>query len=99
MPQVAACLETDPDVIERLRQEHEKHLLVLKANRTGADGDDPALRHDQHYAALRLALLARKRKTVVRLRDERRIDDTVLRQIQAALDIEEVRFSRREVVD
>jgi hypothetical protein len=37
--------------------------------------------------------------TVVRLRDERRIDDTVLRQIQARLDTEEVRLSRREVVD
>jgi NhaP-type Na+/H+ or K+/H+ antiporter len=50
-------------------------------------------------AALRLGLLARKRATVVRLRDERRIGDAVLRQVQAALDIEEVRLSRREVVD
>jgi CPA1 family monovalent cation:H+ antiporter len=36
---------------------------------------------------------------VVRLRDENRIDDTVLRQIQARLDIEEVRLSQRELVD
>jgi hypothetical protein len=36
---------------------------------------------------------------VLRLRDERRIDDIVLRQIQARLDIEEVRLSRRETVD
>jgi monovalent cation/hydrogen antiporter len=36
---------------------------------------------------------------VLRLRDERRIDDTVLRQIQARLDIEEVRLSRREQAD
>jgi hypothetical protein len=36
---------------------------------------------------------------VVRLRDERRIDDTVLRQIQNQLDHEEVRLSRREVID
>jgi monovalent cation/hydrogen antiporter len=98
MPRVAAGLGTDPDVVERLRHEYEKHLLVLRANRAGAD-DDPASRHDQHYTALRLALLARKRVTVIRLRDERRIDDTVLRQVQAALDIEEVRLSRREVVD
>jgi hypothetical protein len=48
---------------------------------------------------LRLALLAHKRATVVRLRDERRIDDVVLRQVQAALDIEEVHLSRREVAD
>lgn len=98
MPQLAAGLGTDPEVVERLRHEYEKHLLVLRANRAGPD-DDPALRHGQHYTALRLGLLARKRATVVRLRDERRIDDAVLRQVQAALDIEEVRLSRLEVVD
>ena len=37
--------------------------------------------------------------TVVRMRDERRIDDTALRRVQAAPDIEEVRQSRREVAD
>jgi monovalent cation/hydrogen antiporter len=33
---------------------------------------------------------------VLRLRDQGRIDDTVLRQVQARLDIEEVRLSRHE---
>lgn len=98
MPYVAADLGTDPEVVGRMVREYEKHLRVLRAN--GADADDePALRHEQHYTALRLALLARKRATVVRLRDERRIDDIVLRQVQRRLDIEEVRLSRREVVD
>jgi CPA1 family monovalent cation:H+ antiporter len=36
---------------------------------------------------------------VVRVRDENRIDDTVLRQIQPRLDIEEVRLCRREIVE
>jgi CPA1 family monovalent cation:H+ antiporter len=54
---------------------------------------------DADYAALRLRLLARKRATVVRLRDEQRIDDTVLRQIQSRLDVEEVRLSGRTAVD
>jgi hypothetical protein len=98
MPQIAAELSTHPDVVERMRHEYEEHMRVLRANRAGAT-DDPALRHDQHYTALRLALLAHKRATVVRLRDERRIDDAVLRQLQAALDIEEVHLSRREVAD
>jgi CPA1 family monovalent cation:H+ antiporter len=98
MPQIAAGLSTHPDVVERMRHEYEEHMRVLRANRSGA-GDDPAWRHDQHYTALRLALLAHKRRTVIRLRDERRIDDTVLRQVQAALDAEEVHLSRREVVD
>jgi len=44
-------------------------------------------------------VLAYKRATTLRLRDERRIDDIVLRQIQTRLDIEEVRLSRRETVE
>jgi hypothetical protein len=77
----------------RLRLEYEEHLHVLHTN--GEDAyDEPARRHDQQYTALRLALLTLKRGTVVRLRDERRIDDIVLRQIQARLDIEEVRLTR-----
>jgi len=54
------------------------------------------LRHAQDYTALRLALLACKRATVIRLRDDHHIDDTVLRQVQAHLDSEEVRLSRHE---
>lgn len=98
MPQLAAALGTDSDVASRLRREYEKHLRVLHAGDDGAD-DEPALRYDQQYTALRLAVLARKRAAVVRLRDERRIDDTVLRQVQTRLDIEEVRLSRRELSD
>jgi Na+/H+ antiporter len=100
MPQIAAGLSTHPDVVERMRHEYEAHMRVLRANRAGAAAeDDQALRHDQHYTALRLALLAQKRRTVIRLRDEGRIDDTVLRQVQAALDAEEVHLSRREAID
>lgn len=59
----------------------------------GADDDDAALRRHEQYVALRLALVAHQRATVVRLRDERRIDDTALRRLQATLDAEEVRLS------
>ncbi len=95
LPQVAADLGTDPEVVERTRREYEEHLRVVRAD--GDTGDDePALRHDRHYAALRLALLALKRVTVLGLRDEQRIDDIVLRLFQTRLDLEEVRLSRRE---
>jgi CPA1 family monovalent cation:H+ antiporter len=98
IPQLARDLGIDLEVAGRVHHEYVKHLRVLHANDGDVD-DQPALRYDQHYTALRLAVLAHKRDTVVRLRDERRIDDTVLRQIQRRLDIEEVRLSRREVVD
>jgi hypothetical protein len=82
----------------RLRLEYEEQLHVLHTNGEDAN-DEPARRHDQQYTALRLALLTRKRATVVRLRDDRRIDDIVLRQIQARLDIEEVRLTRGQAID
>jgi CPA1 family monovalent cation:H+ antiporter len=94
---VAAELGTDPDVVERTRREYEEHLHLVHAH--DDHDDEEVLRHDRHYAALRLALLARKRATVLALRDDQQIDDIVLRQFQARLDIEEVRLSRREVVD
>ncbi|WBB70023.1 Na+/H+ antiporter [Micromonospora sp. WMMD812] len=95
IPRVAADLDTDPDVVERLSREYRKRLRVLRASR-GEGDDDVALRYDEQYSALRLAVLAHKRAAVVRLRDERRIDDAVLREVQARLDIEEVRLARRE---
>jgi Na+/H+ antiporter len=98
IPALAAEHDAEPQVVDRLYREYEEHLRVLRANDAGVD-DEPALRHEQQYAALRLAVLAHKRASVVRLRDERRIDDTVLRQIQNQLDHEEVRLSRREVID
>jgi CPA1 family monovalent cation:H+ antiporter len=98
IPRLAADLGTDPDVAERLRREYDEHQRVLQADSDGA-GDLPALRHEQQYTALRLAVLAHKRATVVDLRDQSRIDDTVLRQVQNRLDMEEVRLSRRSAVE
>jgi CPA1 family monovalent cation:H+ antiporter len=95
---VASDLGTDEAVAARLRSEYEQHLRILRTDGAAA-ADDPERRAEDDYTALRLALLARKRATVVRLRDERRIDDTVLRQVQWRLDTEEVRLLRREVVD
>jgi len=95
LPRAAADLGTPTPIIDRLRAEYETHLLVLHAGR----GDTSTLRLEDDYDALRLALLARKRATVVRLRDERRIDDIVLRQLQARLDIDEVRLTHREFIE
>ena len=98
IPQIAAGLDTDPEITARLQREYTKHLRLLHAS-DGDSADEPALRYDRQYTALRQAVLARKRAVVLRLRDEGRIDDTVLRQIQARLDIEEVRLTRREATE
>jgi monovalent cation/hydrogen antiporter len=56
------------------------------------------VRYDQQYTALRTAALTVKRDAVLQLRDEARIDDTVLRRLQAHLDLEELRLTRRATV-
>jgi CPA1 family monovalent cation:H+ antiporter len=98
LPDLAERLGVSEAVIARVRTEYEHHLDVVRLNQDG-DVDEPLRRAEAEYAALRLELIAHKRATVVRLRDQRRIDDTVLRLIQSRLDVEEVRLSRREVAD
>jgi hypothetical protein len=87
----AAELGSGAMVVERVRHELDKQRKLLAA--AGADGD-PVVQHDDQYTSLSLALIARRREALLELRDEQRIDDIVLRRVQAGLDIEEVRLSR-----
>ncbi|WP_433208168.1 Na+/H+ antiporter [Dactylosporangium sp. CS-047395] len=91
LPEIGARLGAEELVVSRLRKEYEQHLAALHA---GDEENDRVERieHEQ-YTTMKLELLAHKRATVVRLRDERRIDDVVLRQLQGKLDIEEVRLT------
>ncbi|GAA2136177.1 Na+/H+ antiporter [Glycomyces algeriensis] len=92
----AERLGTDPDVADRMRRDYEQHLEVLLAEQSEADEEHPARRYDRHDTELRLELLAVKRTAVVRLRDEQRIDDNVLRYMQGRIDIEEIRLTGRD---
>ena len=91
LEETAAELGTDQRVVERVRHELTKRRTLLAAD--GAS-DDPVVVHDDQYTALQLALIAHQRLTLVQLRDDQRIDDIVLRQVQAGLDTEEIRLAR-----
>src|SRR3954453_22860986 len=78
-------------VVERVRHELDKQRKLHAA--AGAEGD-PVIQHDDQYRSLSLALIGRRREALIELRDEQRIDDIVLRRVQARLDQEEVRFLR-----
>jgi Na+/H+ antiporter len=91
LPRLAEAHGTHPEALRRLEAEMREHLDFLDADPED-DGPEavPRLRGD--YDRLRLAIIAEKRTTLIRLRNERRIDDAVLRRMQTTLDIEEIRL-------
>ena len=93
LPGVAERLGTNQVVADRLRHEYQKRLRVIRAAEQ-EPFDEEAVRYDRDYTALRLALLDHKREAILGLRRDGRIDDSVLLQLQASLDIEEVRLNR-----
>jgi CPA1 family monovalent cation:H+ antiporter len=54
---------------------------------------------DEEYSRLRIAVLDRKREVLYRLRREGAVDDAVVTQIQARLDVEELRITGIEILD
>lgn len=92
LPVEAERLGLTGKVVAKLEAEYRMHAEALAEAGDGpADDGRP---READFDALRLAVLAHKRAAVVRLRDERTIDDIVLREVQAQLDAEEVRLTR-----
>jgi CPA1 family monovalent cation:H+ antiporter len=89
-------LGSGESVVQRVRHELDKQRKLLAAG--GAEGD-PVVLHDDQYTSLSIALIARRREALLELRDAQRIDDIVLRRVQARLDIEEVRFLRADPLE
>ena len=63
------------------------------------DARQPAATGCRARSGAEAALLADKRNAVIKLRDQRRIDDIVLRRIQGRLDREEVRLADSALED
>jgi CPA1 family monovalent cation:H+ antiporter len=89
LPGLARSMDAPPDMVERIKVDYEGHVEELRAE--GGE-DRQAVRYERLEHELRLAVLQRKRQAVTALRDANRIDDYVLRDLQAGLDIEEIRL-------
>ncbi len=93
LPDTASRLGVPVEASQRLAKNYE--ALLERIHRE--EGNPEQARRDEidtdHEAALRLALLPIKRKTLLRLRDENHIDDVILRRVQARIDLEELRLS------
>lgn len=93
LPGEASRLGSPAAVVERVRAEQE-YVLARTDEAEAATVNDPGREQGptDAEARLRIALLAARRAAVVRLRDDRLVDDLVLMRVQSALDMEEARL-------
>jgi monovalent cation/hydrogen antiporter len=89
VPQVASGLGATDEMVQRVRAEYQAYLDDIRTAEEGRASE----RDRDLERRLRLGVLDFKRREVTRLRDANEIDDIVLQEIQAALDIEEIRLS------
>jgi hypothetical protein len=93
LPKLARRLGADAEVVDRIRDDYEGHLALVKAEESEED-DHPLLQQRSAAVELELELVRRKAATVLRMRDQGEIDDLVLRQVRAEYDAEETRLLR-----
>jgi Na+/H+ antiporter len=91
LPVVAGELGVSQELMSRLQEEYEEHAELIRASSDPAAPNDAAEQNDL-LRQVRLRVLEYKRRAITELRDQHRIDDIVLRELQAAMDLEEVRL-------
>jgi len=91
LPVVASELGVNPKMLSRLQKEYDEHAALVMENDDGSATSDLAKRSDL-VRRVRLGVLEHKRRAVTALRNQNRIDDIVLRELQAELDLEEVQL-------
>ncbi|MGB9306997.1 MAG: cation:proton antiporter, partial [Mycobacterium sp.] len=91
LPMVATEVGVDEDLYKRLKKEYEEHAAIIQAQGDPDAPNDLAEKGDL-VRKVRLGVLDHKRQAITQLRDQHQIDDIVLRELQATLDLEEVRL-------
>jgi monovalent cation/hydrogen antiporter len=91
LPMVATELGVGPDLYKRLKKEYEEHAAVIQAQ-GDPDAPNELAQKGDLVRQVRLGVLDHKRQAITQLRDQHRIDDIVLRELQATMDLEEVRL-------
>lgn len=95
LPRIADREQLDDEVVSVVQRDYEGRLRRLKAHL--AQDSDPeseaSEKRFQQVRTLKLRALQYEREMLVRLRDQRVIDDPALREMMAKLDAEEVRLT------
>ncbi|MGV0747980.1 Na+/H+ antiporter [Mycolicibacter minnesotensis] len=88
LPRVADELDVSPELVGRLLKEYQDQAeLVAVSGQPNAAAERDAMVRRVH-----LGVLEHKRSAVTELRDRNHIDDIVLREVQAEMDLEEMRL-------
>ncbi len=91
LPVVAGQLGVGPKLLSRLQKEYEEHAAVVMANDDNATTSGLAEKSEL-VRRVRLGVLQHQRRAVTALRNQNRIDDIVLRELQVELDLQEVQL-------
>jgi monovalent cation/hydrogen antiporter len=81
-----------PDAVDRLRAEYDERIEQLEHCADNPDDCRGEIATPQ-YQRLQHQALRQERKTIIRLRNQRVINDDALRRIQRDLDLAEARLS------
>jgi monovalent cation/hydrogen antiporter len=91
LPLVAAEFGVSDDLQNRLQSEYRQHAALVRLSDDGSAPADAEVKSDL-IRQVRLGVLEHKRQAITELRDQRRIDDIVLLELQESMDLEEARL-------
>jgi monovalent cation/hydrogen antiporter len=91
LPVVAGDVGASEELVRRLRKEYQEHAALVEAGGDDEGSNEVAERNDL-LRRVRLGVLEHKRRAITELRDQNRIDDIILRELQSVMDLEEVRL-------
>jgi monovalent cation/hydrogen antiporter len=96
LAEIARHRHVEESLVGRLRAEYEDRIQQLASPEAG-DGSTKLSLFSPEYEELLREILGEERKTILRLRNERAINDHVLRRIQRDIDLAEARLQQGDV--
>jgi monovalent cation/hydrogen antiporter len=92
LPSVADQLNVSPELLSRLKKEYEVRAAIAVDSGNGDSVPSELALKKEKIRRLRLRVLDHQRQAVTAMRNQNLIDDIVLRELQAEMDLEEVQL-------
>ena len=92
LPKIAEQLHIGPEALSRLKKEYELRAAVAVDSGNGESEASGLTLKKEKIRRLRLRVLDQQREAITALRNQNRIDDIVLRELQEEMDFQEVQL-------